>query len=387
MPLAKLKQLGIGSHVETSGFKRCRQFSFELISLLETTNPRTNYTSLFISEKMKVLYTSWKARQPLIEPTHCCSQQNLVIRPQEIESARKILNQRVELDDFEKKRSQFLKQASTYFKEEKINQEEVMVKVNIENSDMAALKCLFTLDEINNVSEVPIISSEPSSPLIRAPKEKGVTSMRKAVVKVEKVESCFKERLERYLKNGQITSPTNAVVQLRTDQRIEVKVNHRNTIFVLNLKSRTSESNLPKGATGLLNFESVDVPNLPIANDIDLSIDFKVLSGRKLSFGINNHENQIAEKYSGSTQSTVCGSESILAGSPASQVTCKLEGTLTISEQSTGWSCLEGSRQYCMELIVFAKDQQSRSFIREMPEIRHILKNLFLQTYTLISKD
>lgn len=336
---------------------------------------------------MKAVYACWKARQPLIEPTNCCSQQNLVSRLQEIESASKILNQGVEPIDFEKKRSQFLKQASTYFKEEKSNQEEIMVKVNIENSDMAALKCCFTLDETENLSEVPSISSEPSSPLSRAPKEKGVTSQRKAVVKVEKNEPCFKERLERYLNNGQITSPTNAVVQLRTNQRIEVKVNHKNTIFVLNFKSEASESNLPKGAIGLLNFESVEVPKSPITNDMDLSIDFKILSGRKLSFGFNNHENQIADKCYGSTQSTACGSESTLAAIPASQVICKLEGTLNISEQSTGWSCLEGSQLYCMELFVFAKDQESRSFIREMPEIKHILKNLFLKTYTLISKQ
>lgn len=390
LPLAKLKQLGIGSHVETSGFKRCRLLAFELVDLLEKFNPRTNYGSLFISVKMKAVYSTWKERRTLAESVDINFRETPVNPPSVVESAMRVLSQELEESDFQKKISNFKREAATSFAEEHASLDDVTVRISIENSDMAALRCCFALDATSALVETVEVASEPASPHSKGKRDaKATASQKKTVVKEEGQDDSFKDKLEQYVRNSVIPGEDKAIMELKKNKNIEMKIQFNNTIFVLSLKNKIRDRDLrDKNVIGQLNFESVEaLPTTSKVDAMETSIDVCEKSARKLSFGFGNPELVQPEKGSGSTVSTICGSEFALNSSPASQVICNLEGSLTLTEEVSAWTGYQRSKQFSANMFILAKDQNSKSFIRAVPTLKNALKNLFLQTYAILQEE
>lgn len=379
LPLSKLKQLGIGPHIEAAGIKRCRQFSFELIQLFESHNPRTNYSSLFISVKMKACYVFWKERQASIEQILPIAQENRTIPANNVESAYKVFAQPVLASDLKKKRSVFVQEAESYFKEEKANQEQVLLKINVENCDMAALRCSFTLETSQDSTGNNDKDIQTNNPGHKRPR---------VYSEDEQYEPSFNSLLKKRIKASIIPS-SDLVTILPTKHEItEVKINHRNTIFVLKLKKKVPLAYPAlRGVLEQLDFYSVETALLIKDEPMETSLDIIVLSGRKLSLGCNCHENLLSEICCGSTSSTTAGSELALAKCPGNEVHCNLEGAVTISEDTSVRFNPVGLKSYTMNLFVMATDKMSRSFIQAMPELRHAVKDLFLQTLFLTSKE
>jgi len=386
LPLTRLKQLGIGAHVETSGFKRCKQFSFELVALFEAVNPRSNFGSLFISAKMKAAYMSWKEKQPLIETVHPCSPKSPTLCRLAVDSAYNILSQPIEAEDLDRKKQVFMNKAEAFFKDSSANEEDILVKVDLENCDMAAMKCTFALDASVESPGPMNSNSAPTSPLQQENQVDVSLLLQQADDQIDTAESSFKGKLEDYLKNAGAAGTDHVLVTPRLDNTVDIRVTHKNTVFSLKLKTRSTDPcTMNKGVIDQLEFETVmNSTNTLKVDPLETSIEMKVFSGRKISFGCTCSDGLPADKCCSSTVSTTCNSETALTSYSEPQLVCNIEGCLTISEDTSAWNQLIGQRSYSMNLLILAKDQGSRSFIRSMPAIRHSLKHVFLQLYSVI---
>lgn len=380
-----MKQLGIGAHIETSGFKRCKQFSFELISFFEKNNPKTNYGSLFISAKMKAVYTNWKDNQARIGSVQGCCQDTKYDPAQSVDSASRVLAQPIGAEDIHKKREIFLTEAEEHFKKVQTDQEGVSTKIAIENCDIAALKFSFTMDSPQEHQKQLLgIFSEPTSPLLKGLQSRGSKLLKKGSVAEENFEPSFKEKLEMYIKGVSLPSSNGLSTSDRVDNQIEVKVNHGNTVFAFRLKAEIGEiDGKEKGILGRLNFETVESSPKAKAEPIETIAGPKLLISRKLSFGCSCHDTKQSNNCCGSTSSTVGGSEAAMA-TQASEIKCNIEGSLTISEELLDWNKPQGLKSYCMKLFIFSRDKSSRVFVRATPEIKGALKHLFLHLYSAI---
>lgn len=381
LPLAKLKQLGIGAHIETSGFKKCQQHSFDLIWLLEKQSPRIAFTALFISAKMKARYNEWKSKRALL-----CSDEQVCRKESpcnaRMQSANRVFGQPLEASDAERKQSLFLAEAEYELHGEQVNQDDVSVKVNVDNYDMALLRCSFNA-ESHDIDSRPTEADSASTSVVQT------SGVQQSSNQNTQDETAFRNLIKTHLQTSS-NSTTELVAIQQKDSKTQVRISHRNTIYVLNLKKSQTTQFRPTMNNALyhLNFEAVEGDSTSIDEvSNETSFDMKVNSGRKLSFSCNGHDTSTAEKCCGSTVSTLAGSDNFLPSSQLREVHCCMEGKLSFSVEPLTKFSKYGSKTFTMSLFLLAKDQTTRAFIRAMPDMKQVLKNAFFQAFTMLSQD
>lgn len=387
LPLSKLKQLGIGAHIETSGFKRCKKFSFELVALFEAANPRTNYSSLFISARMKAAYNNWREKQLLVDSVQSCTVDSPTRSHEAIRSSYKVFSQPVEAIDYERKKAAFVKVAESYFKDDSCDHHGVQVKIDLQNCDMAALRCTFSLDDI---SDIPMNTQSRADSITQQENQSDVQIPQiLSTLPADNSELSFRGKFSQYLKyENTIPGSDHVSIVPKPDNTVDVKINHKNTVFGFKLRIKPNKKNQDtENVLGKLNFETVNDSNTLKVDPLETSIEMKVLSDRKVSFGCNCSEQQLAGKCCGSTASTTCGSELAFFSSLDPHMLINMEGSLTLSKDSSTWSRFKSSDTYNMNILLLSKDQQSRPFVRTIPAIRQALKNLFIQVYAIMIQE
>lgn len=362
-----MKLMGIGVHLETSGNRRCQQYTFEVIRLLETLNPRTCYTSLFTSPKMKTFYSSWKEKNI---SSFSAQQHPFSTEDVEIKSAVQVFCQPIGLDDFLKKKSYFVEQAQLFFSQQPDALDSVKVVISIENFDMAALTCT-----------IPAIAQPQHSTKNNLEEEAKNTEDKIAFSEKSLVETKNRWRLSNLI-NLEVqhnTSEDRAVIETFENGVTQLRIRHNSTIFILNISKSTSQGriwNYRKKLIHLFNFNSADPPALEANDSPEKDPERKTSIERKVSISCNCCEGSSMEKSCLSSTSTRDASEQ---GQQTAlvEVVCNIEGELALfkenSKNNTGTSIVS------MNLFVLAKDQATKHFIRALPEIRHVLKHAFLQ--------
>lgn len=70
----QIKQLGLISHAKLPGLKKCKLAAFEFLTVLLQVNPKLKLEELVEDSKVAVAYSSWKAKQQMLEssmvPSH-----------------------------------------------------------------------------------------------------------------------------------------------------------------------------------------------------------------------------------------------------------------------------------------------------------------------------
>ena len=374
LPLAKIKSMGIGIHLESSGNRRCQQFTFEVIRQLETLNPRTSYVSLFVSPKMKGFYASWKEKNisslshQVMNPSHAEESGKL---DSDIRSAAQVFCQPIGVDEFLKKKSYFVQQAQLYFSEQPDALDSIKVVVSIENFDMAALS-----STIPGIS-VPKLSTKCSLEEEVKTREDKVVYSEKS--REETPKDCWSLSTVSNIEAYKNASDERAVIETFKNGITQLKIRHKSDIFILKISKSSCQGSIwpsSKKIKYLFNFSSSDLSVLEEHGSPENNPERKTSIERKISISCNCCEGSAMDKSCLSSTSTRDASERGIQ-TPIVEVVCNIEGELALFNENPTNNT--GPPVVSMNLFVLAKDQATKQFIRVLPEIRHVMKHAFLQ--------
>lgn len=371
LPLTKLKQIGLGHHADTVGLKKCIQFIFEFVCQLEQMNPKTNYQSLFTSQKSKSTYEGWKAR----------NQVHQVSNPGEIflnatdsgpeMSAAGVFGQPLCLDDLEEKQVKFVAATEKILRTEDTSTQEILTQCDISNFDMAILRSVIPIS-----GELPYLSSNRVNQLAGVYRTAIDSEIR------ERSKPSKQNHLEvPAAKTGSEKSEA-VILQLYTDGVVEIKLAHRNMNF--NLKLKTSSAGARSrwrrpGVVSAFHFESADDMNTSSNQFISRIIEVEEEGQRKGS------QDSSACDFGGSNSSTTAGSESSLPQQSTEEVICQVSGELAFEVESSKTGLAKGSNVLIVHLFLAAKDRASTAILKALPDIKHLVNTAVLETFQMLA--
>ena len=371
LPLTKLKQIGIGHHIGSAGLKRCKEFCFEFLYLLETNNPRTNYNTLFTSTKSKAIYEGWKARHKTSQNSH--SEEPSLGFPDQVPelSAQKIFSQPLASEDLACKQARFVAQSEDTLRAENESGRAVRVLCDIANNDMAVLHTSVALS--NELVEAARLSAETVS-----------TTADRSVCDSE-----IRERLRLAVHNnfdsqGLKPNPDQGetiVLQLFSDGVVEIRLSHKNTTYILKVKSLPEGNKFWKrpGVISTFLFDSANQQSIPAEQNVSRAIEVEEVGQRKFS------QDSAVCDFCWSNSSTVAGSESGHVQKPTEEVVCNIGGELSFEVEYSKGNLATGNVALNIHLFLSAKDKASKALVQELPNIKHLVNTAIVESFFMLA--
>lgn len=371
LPLTKLKQIGLGHHADTAGLKKCIQFIFEFVFQLEQMNPKTNYQSLFTSQKSKSIYEGWKARNQVHQASTPGEVYSNSTEPGPEMSAAGVFGQPLCPGDLEVKQAKFVAAAEKLLRAEGTSTREVQTQCDVSNFDMAILRSVIPIS-----GDIPLSSSNRANQLASVYRSAADSEIR------ERNKSSKQNNLEVPAAKSGSEKSEAVILQLYTDGVVEIKLTHRNTIFILKLRMVSTGSSSRWNRTGVVSafhFESVDDPNTSSNQFISRMIEVEEEGQRKGSHDLS------ACDFGGSNSSTAAGSESSLPQQSTEEVICQVGGELAFEVEPSKSGSSKGTTALAVHLFLEAKDKPSTALLRALPDIKHIVHTAVMETFLLLA--
>ena len=375
LPLAKLKQIGIGLHIESAGLRNCRDPSFEFVYLLETCNPRTNYLSLFTSAKSKAAYEGWKGRLKGMKAASHEEVSTSIVDLVNSKSAFKVLAQPLTQADISLKYAKFVAESEVVLGESSASPCEIEAFADIVNYEMAVLKTL-----------LPI--SQDLADLAANRSRKYCTKLQSS-----KLDSEIREKLRLTITNHlevQGLKPSSdkgeaVVLQLYRDGAVEVRLNHKNTTFIFKVHVSSEEQRFWErpGVLSSFLFETPDEHSISGAQSSPRLLEPDETNHRKFSLGNCSQDSAVCD-LCWSNSSTLAGSESGLQ-KPTEEVFCDIRGELSFEIESPKGRLAKGSGALSMHLFLTAKDKASKALVQALPDIKHLVNTAIVESFFMLA--
>jgi hypothetical protein len=290
----------------------------------------------------------------------------------ETQSAVLVFSQPLAMEDSIKKKSYFLEQAQLYFRGVPTTQDGAEVVISIENHDMAALTWSMPANlKTENVGFKPL--EERRTDEMRKPSNSNQQSP------VKQKEGSRNDSLKRGA--SPLLDEDRVVIRSFKNGAKQLRINHKSASYLITIAESACQNRIwtsTKKLIRLFNFTSVESPALENPDSSETNSDCKTLNERKISIGCNCADGSAIEKCCLSSTSTQDASDQGIQGSHSTEVLCNIEGEIALYQETPKYNTA-GSPTLSMNLFVLAKDQATKSFIRTLPEIRHIAKHAFLQ--------
>lgn len=372
LPLTKIKQIGIGPHIDSAGLKRCKEFCFEFLYLLETANPRTNYNTLFTSTKSKATYEGWKARHKTTQ-NGCSEEPTLGFPDQAPElSAQKIFSQPLAREDLEAKQARFVAQSEDTLRAESESGRAVRVVCDIVNYDMAVLHTSVALS--NDLVEAARLNAEAAP-----------NTTDRSVCDSEVREKLRLAVHNNFDNKGLKPDPEQGetiVLQLFSDGQVEIRLNHKNTTYILKVKTSPEERKFWKRPGVIATFlfdSSIDQNSAPSEQTTSRVIEAEEVSQRKFS------QDSAVCDFGWSNSSTVAGSESGQVQKPTEEVVCNISGELSFEVEYSKGGLAQGNVALNIHLFLSAKDKASTALVQELPNIKHLVNTAIVESFFMLA--
>ena len=367
LPLTKLKQLGIGHHLDVAGLKRCKEHIFEFIYLLESLNPRTNYQTLFCNVKSKNSYEAWKAKRHGLSRVHEEVYKDPIV-PKNL-SAAQVFSQPLAPDELFSKYCRFAEGSQDLRADSQLA--EVEAVVDISNFDMAVLRSTIGM------------SADFASP--------AASNSQHAKVLHPAIDSEIRERLRHAVSKGVESTPSRTcieksdkheavVLQLFKDGVVEIRLQHKNTTFILKLKRSLETQRIWKAPGTVTTFHFVSALDHDVATEqVSRTVEIEDACQRKISL-----DSAVCD-YGWSNSSTVAGSEAGQTQKSMKEVVCNLSGELAF-EVGAPQACLSRSHSaLSINLFLTAMDKASTALMQALPDIKQLVNTAIVESFFLLA--
>lgn len=331
-------------------------------------SPRTNYQSLFSNVKTKNSYDTWKAKHHGLSKVHEEVYKDPIVS-QNL-SAAQVFSQPLVPEELFSKYCKFAEASQ----DQKLDSKhaEVEAVVDISNFDMAVLRSTVGL------------SADLASPAASDPEH--------AKAFHSTIDFEIRERLRHVISKGVESTPSRTcseksdkqeaiVLQLFKDGVVEIRLQHKNTTFILKLKRTQETQKIWKAPGTVTTFHFVSVLDHNVANEQQISrtVEIEEACQRKISL-----DSAVCD-YGWSNSSTVAGSEAGQTQKSTKEVVCNLSGELAF-EVSASQACLSRSHSaLSINLFLTAKDKPSTALVQALPEIKQLVNTAIMESFFLLA--
>ena len=369
IPLTKLKQIGIGSHVDSTGLRKCREFIYEFIFALQNSNPRTNYLLLFTSTRSRSAFEGWKSRSHKTtnlsyENSQCCS-------PQESKNSENVFAQQPTISDIQLKQSRFLEETRKSCDKEGSAFGEVVARCDIVNYEMAIL---------NTRLPIRLDLAVEAQNFINSSNQKLDSEI------ISKIQDSVYHNLEVQGLKPKTDKDEGIALMLFKDGAVEIKINHKNTSFLMGVRSSFNLKKLSEHSEVIsFNFESSTDSIFTNEQISTKQIEKEILNERKFSIGNCSIDSAVCDPC-WSNSSTVAGSDAFLQQKTVEELVCNLCGDLTLVIENPKGGLSNGVPVLSINLFLNAKDKASKAFIQAMPDIKHSVNIAILESFFMLAR-
>lgn len=370
LPLAKLKQLQIGAHIDSAGLRRCKEAAFEFISLLERVSPRTNYSSLFTSAKSKAAFDAWKSKKDLFLSPQVEDEASTDLSPVvPYLTVPGVFGQQLSPADLITKKRKFLADSRADFQIDGQEASAIKVVSDIVNFDMAVLH-----------STVPIPPDFFHSPSA----EEGLPLR----VSHSTIDPEIRERLRQAVHHGAegaTLKPSSenseaVVLQLFKDGVVEIRIKHHQTTFVLKVKCTADGERVWSSPGTIASFSFAPATTASNQQEASRTIQIEETCERKISL-----DSAICD-FGWSNSSTVAGSESGQATKSTRATPCSLSGELAFETDSRKAGQGKSVAALRLNLFLAAEDKASTAILQALPDIKHLVNTAIVESFFLLAK-